>query len=70
MPFIKSSVSKCSAYYFRLVAIILLLGKIMPIYSCCTEKKLVCVTIVALFSYQPSFYAECIKLNIYFSCNI
>ena len=48
MPPVRSLVSKRAAYYFKLVAIILLLGKIMPTYSCCTEKGLVCVIIIAL----------------------
>ena len=48
MPFIKSSVSE---YYAYIVALILLLGVIMPIYSYYTEKKLVCVIIAAFFSY-------------------
>ena len=47
MPFIKSLVSKCHAYT---ITLILLLGVIMPIYSYYTEKKLVYITIAALFS--------------------
>ena len=35
----------------RVVAVILLFGKIMPIYSYYTEKKLVYIIIVALFSH-------------------
>ena len=42
----------------------------MPMCSYYTEKKLVCVIIVALFSRQPSSYSKYIKLNMYFSCNI
>ena len=37
-------------YYFKLVAIILLLGEIMPTYSYYIEKGLVYITIIALFS--------------------
>ena len=48
MPFIRSLVSK---YYAYIVALILLLGAIMLIYSYYTEKKLVCVIIAALFSH-------------------
>ena len=44
MPFIKSLVSKCCVY---IVTLILLLGVIMPIYSCYTEKKLVYIIITA-----------------------
>ena len=67
MPFIKSLVSAYCAY---VVALILLLGEIMPIYSYCTEKRLVYIIITALFSCQPSFYSECIKLNIYLFYNV
>ena len=67
MPFIRSLVSKCYAY---IVLIILLLSKIMPIYSRYIKKKLVYITIITLFSYQPSSCLKCIKLNIHLSCNI
>ena len=48
MPSVKSSVFK---YYAYVVAVFLLLGEIMPIYSCYIEKKLVYIIITALFSY-------------------
>ena len=48
MPPIRSLVSKRRAYT---VAVILLLDKIMPSYSCCEEKKLVYVIIIAFFSH-------------------
>ena len=67
MPFIRSLAFKRRAYT---VAVILLLGKIMPSYSCCKEKKLVYIIIIALFSRQPFSYFKCTKLNIYLSCNI
>ena len=70
MPFIKSLTFKRFTYYFKLVAIILLLNKIIPTYSCYTEKGLVYIIIIALFSCQPSSYMECTKLNIYSFCNI
>ena len=47
MPPIKLLVSK---YYTYTVALILSLDAIMPIYSCYTKKKLVCVIIIAFFS--------------------
>ena len=50
MPFIKSLVPKRSTYYFKLVAVILLLSKIMPAYSYYTEKKLIYIIIAAPFS--------------------
>ena len=52
------------------MAVIFLLGKIMPIYFYYAEKGLVYIIIIALFSCQFSFYIKYIKLNIYFSCNI
>ena len=67
MPPIRSSASKHRAY---IVAVILLLNEIMPICSCCAEKKLVCVIIAALFSRQPFSYIKYTKLNIYSSCNV
>ena len=70
MPSVRSLVFKCAAYYFKLVAVILLLSKIMPTYSCCAEKGLVYIIIVALSSRQPSSYAEYTKSNIYSSCNV
>ena len=70
MPLIRSSVFKCLARRFKLVAVILLLSKIMPTYSCCAEKGLVYITIITLSGRQPSFYMECIKLNIRSFCNV
>ena len=67
MPFIRFSASK---RYTHVVAVILLLSKIIPTYSYCMSKGLVCVTIIAPLSRQPSFYIKYIKLNIYLSCNI
>ena len=51
MPPIRSLVSKRTAYYFKLIAIILLLNKIIPTYSYYMEKGLVCVIIIAPLSY-------------------
>ena len=70
MPFIKFLAFKCLTYYFKLVAVTLLLSKIMPTYSRYTKKGLVYIIIIIPFSRQLSFYAKCIKLNIYFSYNI
>ena len=67
MPFIRSLVSERCAY---IIAVILLLGEIIPSYSYCKEKKLVYITIVALFGCQPSSYIKYTKLNIYLSCNV
>ena len=51
MPFIKSLISKRSVHHSKLIAVIFLLGEIMPIYSYCTKKKLVCVIIIVPFNY-------------------
>ena len=50
MPFIRSLVFKRTAYYFKLVAVIFLLSKIIPTYSYCIEKGLVYIIIIALLS--------------------
>ena len=47
MPFIRFSAFERTAYYFKLVAIILLLDKIIPTYSCYAEKGLVYIIIIA-----------------------
>ena len=70
MPLIRFLVFKRTAYYFKLVAIILLLSKIMPTYSYCAEKGLVYIIIIAPLGRQPSFYIKYTKLNIYSSYNI
>ena len=48
IPPVRSLVSKC---YIYIVAVILLLGEIMPMYSRYTKKKLVCIIIVAPSGY-------------------
>ena len=67
MPLIKSLASERCAYT---VAIILLLSEIIPFYSCCEEKKLVYIIIIAPFSHQLSFCVKYTKLNIHSSCNV
>ena len=52
------------------VLVILLLGEIMPIYSCCLKKKLVYIIITAFFSCQPSFYSKGTKANTCSLCNV
>ena len=56
--------------YVYTVVVIFSLGEIMPSYSCYKEKKLVYITIMVLFSRQPSFCVECTKLNMYSSYNV
>ena len=70
MPFIRSLAFKRTAYCFKLIAIILLLGEIMPTYSYYAEKGLVYIIIIAPLGRQPSFYIKCTKLNMRLSCNI
>ena len=70
MPPVRSLVFKCTACRFKLVTVILLLGKIMPTYSCCAEKGLVYIIIIAPLSRQPSSYTKCTKLNIYLFCDV
>ena len=53
MPFIRSL---ASMRYILLAIFISLNSKIMSLYSYYAKKGLVCVTIIILFSYQPSFY--------------
>ena len=67
MPFIRSLASK---HYTYIVSVILLLGEIIPIYSCYIKKKLVYIIIIAPFSCQPSSYIKCTKLNMRLSCNV
>ena len=67
MPLIRFLVSKRRTHA---IAVILLLGEIMPSYSCCKEKKLVYIIIITPSGYQPSFYSKCTKLNIRLSCNV
>ena len=59
-----------STYCVKLITVIFLLSKIIPSCSCCKEKKLVYIIIIAPFSYQPSFYIKCTKLNIYSFYNV
>ena len=70
MPLVRSLVSKHAAHRFKLVAIILSLGEIMPTYSRYIEKGLVYITIIAPLGRQPSSYTKYTKLNIRSSCNI
>ena len=67
MPSVRSLASKRYTY---IIVVILLLSKIMPIYSRYTKKKLVYIIIIALFSRQPSSYIKYIKLNICLFCNV
>ena len=67
MPLIRSLASKRHAY---IVAVILLLSKIMPIYSRYMLKGLVYIIIIAPLGCQPFFYAKYTKLNMRLSCDI
>ena len=50
MPPVRSLASKYTAYYSKLVTVILLLSKIIPTCSYCVEKGLVYIIIIALSS--------------------
>ena len=67
MPSVKFLVFKRRA---RVVAIIFLLGEIIPTYSYYMLKGLVYIIIIALFGCQPFFYAKYTKLNIYSSYDV
>ena len=67
MPFIRSLASKRRTY---VIAIILLLSKIMPTYSCYMLKGLIYIIIIAPLGRQPSFYTEYTKLNIRLFCDV
>ena len=51
MPLVRSLASKYTTYYFKLVAVILLLDKIIPTYSYYMEKGLVYIIIIAPLGY-------------------
>ena len=70
MPSVRSLAFKRLAYYFKLVAVILLLGKIILTYSRYAEKGLVYIIITILFSRQPSSYTKYTKSNMRSSCDI
>ena len=67
MPFIKSLASERRT---RVIAVILLLGEIMPTYSYCVLKGLVYIAIITSLSRQPSSYTKYIKLNMYSSYDV
>ena len=70
MPPVRFSASKRTACYFKLVAVILLLGKIIPTYSYYIEKGLVCIMIMAPLGRQPFFCIKYTKLNMCLSCDV
>ena len=67
MPFIRSL---ASVYCVLLTTSISLNGKIMSPYSYYAKKGLVYITIITLFSRQPSSYFKYTKANTYFLCNM
>ena len=54
----------------RVIAIILLLSEVIPLYSHYIKKGLVYIAIAALSSRQPSFYSGCTSANMRLSCDI
>ena len=67
MPFIRSL---ASVYCILLTASISLDSEIMSSYSYYIKKGLVYITIIALFSCQPSSYSKCIKANTCSLCDV
>ena len=67
MPPIRSLVF---VYCVLLTASISLDSKIISPYSCYVKKGLVCIIIIALSNYQPSFYSKYTKANTYLLYNI
>ena len=67
IPPIRSLASKQRTH---VVAVILLLGEIMPTYFYYVLKGLVYITIIALLGRQPSSYIKYTKLNMRLSYNI
>ena len=55
--------SLASIHYILLATSISLNGEIISPYSYCAKKGLVCITITALFSCQPSSYSKYTKAN-------
>ena len=62
--------SLASVHCVLLAISISLNSEIMSPCSHYTKKGLVCITIIAFFSRQPSSYIKCTKSNIYLSCNV
>ena len=67
MPFIRSLASVCCVL---LAASISLDSEIISPYSYYIKKGLVYITIIALFSPQPSSYFKYIKANTCFLCDV
>ena len=67
MPFIRSL---ASMHYILLATFISLNSKIMSPCSYYIKKGLVYITIIALFSCQPSFYFKYTKTNTYSLYNV
>ena len=67
MPLVRSLASKRYTY---IIAVILLLSEIMPIYSYYILKGLVYIIIMAPLSRQLSSYTKYTKLNMHLSCDV
>ena len=67
MPFIISFMFK---RYTLLATSISLNEEIMSPYSYYMKKGLVCITIIAFFSHQPSSYSKCTKANTCSLCDV
>ena len=67
MPAVRLTASKYCALFTSSIAFN---GEIMSPCSHCVKKGLVCITIMESFSYQPSSYFKCTKLNTCILCNV
>jgi len=56
--------------YTYTIAFILLFSEVILLYSRCSKKGLVYITIAAPSSRQPSFYSKCTSINIQSSYNV
>jgi len=54
----------------RIVAVILSLSEVMPSYSHCAKRGVICVAIAAPSSRQPSSCSKCTSANMQSSCNV
>jgi len=52
------------------VALVLSLGEVMPLCSCCAKEGLVYIAIAAPSGRQPSSCSECTKSNVRLSCDV
>ena len=67
MPFIRSFTSKCCTLY---TTFIFFNGEIISPHSRYAKKRLAYITIISLFSRQPSSCSKYTKANTYLLCDV